>query len=491
MLEQQKPTHNGAAAVAAPIGRAPKRRPRGRLIFSIGLAVLTIVAVVVFIAIRARSAAAISYVTVPLTRGKLVQNVTASGTVNAQNTISVGTQVSGTIQSIYVDFNSRVRTGEVLAQIDPSQFQAQLDQARAALAQAQAQLATSRHNVTGTTFSVGAAKATIASAEARVAGAQADLVLARQTLSRDRALLTHGYIAQSQFDADLDKAIAAQTALRAAQAAVLQNRAEQGQASANVLGSASSAEAAAAEIRAAEAAAEQDQLNLQRSTIVSPVNGTIVARNVSIGQTVAASFQTPTLFTIAQDLKKMEVDIAVGEPDIGNVRPRNAVKFSVLAYPNRTFSGTVSQVRVNPTTIANVVTYTVVVLVDNKQQMLLPGMTANAAITIATARNALIVPTQALTYRRRTAAASPWGATGSDVSGAVVAGSTGAIFVMRKGVPQRIPVRVTLVSGTQAAISPLRSLFAGEPIVIGDSAQGRRRSQASATNPAFGLGRIR
>ena len=156
----------------------------------------------------------------------------------------------------------------------------------------------------------------------------------------------------------------------------------------------------------------QAQLNLQKTIVTSPVDGTVVARNVAVGTTVAASFQTPTLFSIAQDLSKMEVDLAVGEPDIGNVKPGESVDFGVLAYPNQTFRGVVSQVRINPVTTQNVVTYTTVVLVDNRAGKLLPGMTANAAIHVAKASNALVVPVAAFAYRPAAGSsrrASPYG----------------------------------------------------------------------------------
>jgi HlyD family secretion protein len=438
---------------------------------------------------------------VALARGNLTQGVAASGTVNPQDTVSVGTQVSGTIQSLYVDFNSRVHTGQLLAKIDPSQFQAQLDQANAALAQARAQAAASGQTATGATYASAAANSATSGAQSTVAKARAAWVLARQTLARDRSLLTRGYIAQSQYDADYANALAAENTVRAAQAAVSQNSALSLQSSATALGSFSNAQAAQSAVQAAEALVRQDALNLQRTTIASPVDGTIVARNVSVGQTVAASFQTPTLFTIAQDLKKMEVDIAVGEPDIGNVRQGDAVDFSVLAYPNRTFHGTVSQVRVNPTTVANVVTYTVVVLVDNSSNALLPGMTANTSIAVASVKNALLVPLQALTYRPartrqsgrslQAAGTSPWGATGSDVSGAIVAGSKGVVFAMRDGAPRGVPVRVVLVSGLQAAIQPLRELRVGESIVVEDSEQGSRVQHSGTTSPISGVRSIR
>jgi HlyD family secretion protein len=234
---------------------------------------------------------------------------------------------------------------------------------------------------------------------------------------------------------------------------------------------------------------QQAQFNLDRSVITSPVDGTVVARNISVGQTVAASFQTPTLFSIAQDLSKMEVDLSVGESDIGNVKAGESVDFTVLAYPSRTFRGRVSQVRINPTTTSNVVTYTTVVLVNNRDGALLPGMTANAQIHVARSDNALVVPVQAFAYRppagtvmrRRSAgsssrqspprSASPWGETSSDAAPQISAGSQTRLFVQRGKhlTPER--VNVLLVSGTQAAVQPLRGpgLAEGNLVVTSDS----------------------
>lgn len=461
-------------------------------------AVLVMAALSAYLLLRRSSAA--TYETTPAVIQDLTQSVTASGTVNAQNTILVGTQVSGTIASIYVDFNSRVRSGQVLARLDPSQFQAQLAQAQGAYAQAQAQAGAAGANALGAQFSVNAANQLVASADANVRKAQSELALAQRTMARDKALLKNGYIAQSQYDADYANLTSSESTLRSVQAVAMQNRAQSSQSTAGAMSSSGSAQAARAAVQAARASVDQAQLNLQRTVITSPVDGTVVARNVSVGQTVAASFQTPTLFTIAQDLKKMEVDISVGEPDIGNVRRGAAVSFSVLAYPNQTFNGTVSQVRVNPTTVQNVVTYTVIVLVDNSSGKLLPGMTANASIAVATAKHALVIPLQALSYRpatyvgtrrspRPASSTSPWGQTGSGASGAVVAGNRGLLFVLRDGNPQPVSVHIDLVSGMQAAVSVLRgTLKAGDAIVTGGS--NARARTSSQQNPAAGFGRM-
>jgi HlyD family secretion protein len=469
------------------------------------VALLLIAAIVAGTLVATRASAKPSYVTQAVAQQDLIQSVSASGTVNPQNTVSVGTQVSGTISAIYVDYNSRVRKGQVLAQIDTSQLQAQLAQAQANLQQAQAQAAAQSQNAGGAQAGISGSEAGIASAQAGVAKAQSALKVADETVARDRSLLAKGYIAQSQLDTDQANQVAAQSALQSAQAAVTQARAQTTTSSSQAGAAESTAAAAQAGVGAAQAQVQQDQLNIDRATIVSPVDGTVVSRQVSVGQTVAASLQTPTLFSIAQDLHKMEVDINVGEPDIGNVRPGDTVTFSVLAYPNETFRGTVSQVRVNPTTVNNVVTYTVITLVNNAQGKLLPGMTANASIAVKTAKNALVVPLQALSFRpagafthahRRSnsqstqstsGATSPWGQTSASAAGGVTAGSNGMIFVQRNGKPAPVRVRVDLVSGTQAAVVPLRgSLQAGDTVIVSSDSQSSARGGASGSRSAFG-----
>ncbi|HLI97384.1 MAG TPA: efflux RND transporter periplasmic adaptor subunit [Candidatus Baltobacteraceae bacterium] len=493
MPVQTEVKSNGVTSVPA----APPKRKQSRRWMLVALLVLVLLAAAIAVLLASRARSAPSYETTAVVRGRLTQSVTASGTINPEDTISVGTQVSGTIETLYVDYNSPVHQGQVLAQIEPSQFVAQLSQARAAFAQAQAQAVSGTQTASGAAYGAQASNQAAVSARADLVRAQAAADLARVTLARDRALLRNGYIARSQYDSDYSADVAAAAALRSARSSIEQTAAQAQQASAGAGGSRSSAVAAAAAADAARAIVQQDALNLQHTTIVSPVDGTVVARNVSVGQTVAASFQTPTLFTIARDLRKMEADIAVGEPDIGNVRPGQAADFTVLAYPNRTFHGTVSQVRENPTTIANVVTYTVVILVGNKDNALLPGMTANAAISVASISNALLVPIQALQYRpasaprstsRPAGAASPWGQTGADVSGAVVAGSHRRLFVLRDGKAAPVRVIVQLVNGTTAAVTPLGALKAGEPVIVGDANTASRAQNAS--NPAFGVGRV-
>ena len=550
-----RPSHNGTTARIESID-LPRTRERRRWVIPVALllAVALIAASVAFA--RGRSSAAVTYETTPVVRQDLVQTVTATGTVNPQNTVAVGTQVSGTVSELDADYNSHVRKGQVLAKLDPTTLLAALDQAQAALAQSRAQAESARATASGAQSGIGNAQAVerasqataqaarstvaandaaVASARSNVAKAQSALALAQQTVDRDRSLASQGYIAQSQLDTDASNLVGAQTALQAAQAAVTQARmqaqASASQAAASLAQSAAqgygastasstaqtqaaNAVASEAAVGAAEAAVRTAQSNLSKSVIVSPVDGTVVARSVSVGTTVAASFQTPTLFSIAQDLNKMEADLAVGEPDIGNVKAGEGVDFTVLAYPNRTFHGVVSQVRINPTTTSNVVTYTTVVLVNNRGGALLPGMTANASVDVAKAPSALVVPLAALAYQppaglagagtrthrhahpagtgAATAASggSPWGATTGSAVAAPAAGSRARLFVQRDGALVRVPVTVVLASGTQAAVTPLRgTLAAGDAVVTTDSsssASGGTRRPASAGNPLAG-----
>jgi HlyD family secretion protein len=543
----QKPSANGHTTRIETItlGAAPSRRRW----WIAGGALLALAAIFAFVfVVRARSEAAVVYTTAPVTRGTLVSSVTATGTVNPQNTVAVGTQISGTIDAIDADFNSHVKTGQVLAKIDPTTFQAALAQAQAGLAQAQAQEQSAAATASGAQFGIGGAaasetaaqataqaaadtarsnEAAVATANANVEKSQSALTLAQQTVARDKQLLSQGYIAQSQYDTDESNLVAAQTTLDSAKAAVSQAQltaqssvsaaaASQAQTSAQAYAASTAQSTAqtqvanvasmAAAVASAQAQVQTAELNLQHTIITSPVDGTVVARDVSVGTTVASGLQTPTLYSIAQNLNKMEVDVAVGEPDIGNVRSGDGVDFSVLAYPNVTFHGVVSQVRIDPTTTNNVVTYDTVVLVNNQDGRLLPGMTANATIDVAKTEGALIVPLAALSYHpafagtahsHRTAgsassangtASSPWGATtGSGASAST--GGTQRIFVDRSGKLVRVPVTVVLESGTQVAVKPASgTLVAGDLVVTADSsaATSAQTSHAQAGNPLTG-----
>ena len=491
------------------IARWMPRVPRWQLLLGASALVAAAVSAVLFVA---RAHPGIAYTTAPIAVETLTQSVTASGTVNPQNSISVGTQVSGTIASIDVDFNSKVTKGEVLARIDPSTFQAQLDQAQASLAQAQAQAAAAGSTASGGQSSIAIASANntaqdaaVAAAQANIVKAQSALVLAQLQEKRDASLSAQGYLAQSQLDGDRSTTAQDQAALAAAQAALAQARAQAQASSATIALSSStaqqqgaSAQAAAAAVQLARASVQQDQLNLLHTVITSPVDGTVIARSVSVGQTVAASFSTPTLFTIAQNLQKREVDINVGEPDIGNVRAGDPVAFSVLAFPSRTFHGTVAQVRINPQTLNNVVTYDVVVDVPNPDGALLPGMTANATIDVASAKSALVVPLAALAWRpsagsAETNGSSPWGKLASG-SGNVASspGTSGMLFVLQNGAPHHVAVRVLLATSTQAAIAPIQSgtLHSGDLVITAATGSSASARKGPARSPVSGAMRV-
>lgn len=529
------------------------RRGSRRLWALVALVLAVAIAATAVVVVRARSAT-VAYTTVPVQSGSLAQTVTASGTLNAQNTINVGTQVSGTIAEIDADFNAHVKRGQVLARLDTTNLQAALDQAQAQLAQSEAQAEASGATASGAPSAVAVADAnaaaaaasaraaqataaaqqqTIASAHAGVVKDRSALALAQQTLARDQGLLAQGYVSQNQVDTDRAAVVSAQSTVDAAQSAVTQAQAQvaasraqaaqaaaqqqaqsaqTGVASATAANQAASHDAAVAAIGVQRAMVETAKANLSHAVVTSPVDGTVISRQVSIGQTVAASLQTPTLFSIAQDLSKMELDLAVGESDIGRVRSGDPVSFTVLAYPNRTFHGTVQQVRQNPTTTANVVTYTTVVLVDNRDDALRPGMTASSTIQVAHVDDATIVPLTAFGYeppsgsvartgRRRpqqggapsaapnparAAGSSPWGATGASSGGAVTAGGRGRIFVLRGGKLVPIPVQVGLVGDTQASVEPLRGEIADDDrIVVGDDRGSTRAARGGNGGSPF------
>jgi HlyD family secretion protein len=487
------------------------RPARARIGWVVAVVLLLMAGVAAAVLVRARLTTQATYITQPVVRKDLVQSVTATGTVNPRDLILVGTQVSGTVSELDVDYNSQVKAGQVLARIDPTSLQAAFDQARSAQSETrlQARAGTANaeaalHARTAAERTAAAARAALASAASQVDKATSALALADLTLQRDRNLLAAGYIAQSVVDTDTSNEVAAKAAVASATIAVTQARSALEAQTATAAASASSATGARQSAAATGAAIDvqaavtvQAAYNLGHSVIVSPVDGTVIARNVSIGQTVAASFQTPTLFSIARDLTRMQVDIAVGEPDIGGVRAGAVADFTVLAYPNRTFHGAVWQVRQNPTTLNNVVTYDTVLLVDNRDGALRPGMTANASVHVGKAAHALVVPVQALqwapsTAERRPAAetgstpASPWGATEASVARTVVGGRPRPRVVKSRAGPAAIRVRIDLVAGTEAAVEPLAgTLAAGDAVIVSDTATAAVVASPPATRNAL------
>jgi len=332
-----------------------------------------------------------------VSRGDIVMTVTSTGTVNPVTTVLVGTQVSGTIKEIYVDFNSAVRKGQLIARIDPSLFDAQVNQARA----------------------------NVFSARANLEKAEATLVDAKRTMDRNKELFSKNLVARSDLDTSETNHETARASVSAAKAQVMQT----------------------------EAALRVAETNLHYTKIVSPVDGIVVSRNVDVGQTVAASFQTPTLFSIAQDLTKMQIDANVDESDIGNITVGQEVEFIVDAYPDMTFKGRVWQVRNAPITVQNVVTYDVVIQVDNPELKLKPGMTANVSIIVSVKKDVLKMPNAALRFKP-----SEKGAQTAEKKGP-------GVWISEKGQLRRISVSTGISDGsyTEVVSGDLRE---GQEIIV-------------------------
>ena len=325
------------------------------------------------------------YFTAKVEKGDITQVVQATGTINAVTTVQVGSQVSGTIQKLFVDFNSQVKQGQVVAQIDPSIFHAQL-------LQAQADLADSQANVQGLTAAMETQKADIASNLANVAHAQAQLADARTQLDRNLELFKQGIVAAQVRDTSQSNYDALAASVGVTQAQLAQSRAKLKSAAAQL-------DQAKAQVGQKSAAAELSKVNLSHTTILAPIDGTVILRNIDVGQTVAASLQAPTLFIIAQDLTKMQVYAKTDEADVGKIKAGALANFRVDSFPRETFAGRVSQVRMNATTVQNVVTYDTIIDFDNPERKLFPGMTAYVTIPVDSASDAVKIPNGALRFK--------------------------------------------------------------------------------------------
>src|SRR5438445_5969113 len=304
-----------------------------------------------------RGAPDVQVMTSPISRGDITDSVGATGTLQAVTTVQVGSQVSGNIAWLGADFNSIVRKGQVIARLDPSLFEAQLQQARANLSQTQANLT---------------------KAESDLEQRKVQLQDAQQKYTRAKELAARSLLPQSDLDSAKVAVDMAQAALASQQATVTQARAAVSQSQASV---------------------NQNQVNLDHTVITAPIDGIVTQRNVDVGQTVAASMQAPTLFIIAADLTKMQVNANIDEADVGRIRPAQHVTFRVDAYPTETFEGTGSQTRLQPVVVQNVTTYGTVIDVPNAQLKLKPGMTANVKVEIAKRTDVMRVPNAALRFR--------------------------------------------------------------------------------------------
>ncbi|HEX7075007.1 MAG TPA: efflux RND transporter periplasmic adaptor subunit [Hyphomicrobiaceae bacterium] len=364
----------------------------------------------------------VTYETVEVTRGPIRKVVSTSGPVRALVTVQVGSQLSGQIRSVSADYNTEVKEGDVLAELDAKTYKARVDQAKADLA---------------------AAKAQLANQEAAVIKAEANLRQAERVIERQQKLAERGISAQAALDTAIRDAEVARADLIIAQAQV---------------------ENAKAVIAQREAQLVQAQIDLDRTVIRSPINGTVISRTVDVGQTVAASLQAPELFQIAQDLRRIRIEAQVNEADVGVIAEGNPATFTVDAYPDRTFHGRVTQVRLAATELENVVTYTVIVEASNEDRRLFPGMTANLQIVTAERGDALRLSNDALRFRPRDQSASSAANISPEQRAARIA--------------ERMKVEINLTDEQAAALS--------EELA-------RRMAEASANQPtpapAFGRGR--
>ncbi len=381
-----------------------------------------------------------AYTTAPIQKGDITQVVTATGSLSAVITVQVGSQISGTIEKLYADFNTQVKAGQVIAMLNQDKFKAAVDQAKANLLAAQANVVKTKVGVED----------------------------GQRTLTRSAELRKREFISQSELDA-------AQTSYDAAVGQLEVNKAQVAQ---------------------AQAGLNQTSVDLANTVIRSPVDGIVVSRNVDVGQTVAASLQAPVLFLIANDLSKMQVDSNVNEGDVGNVWVDQEVNFTVDAYPTRRFQGTVLQVRNAPIMVQNVVTYDAVVGVDNKALLLKPGMTANLEFLVNKKSGVLRIPNAALRFKPPSEKQPPQTSTrqsagaggdgrggrrgGGDISkgGGGRQGREGTVYLLRDQMPAPVKVRLGITDGSYTEVVE-GEMKEGEEAILAMSASG----QSSASSP--------
>lgn len=372
----------------------------------------------------------ITYKTAKIERGPIVSTVAATGNLSAVITVQVGTQVSGTIQKLYVDYNSRVKKGQAIAEIDPSLFKASVEQSQG----------------------------NYLSAEANLQRAKVSRDDAERTMKRNKKLLADGIISQGDYDAAETAWQAAVATLKAAEGTLAQTR----------------------------GSLMQSRTNLNYSVIRSPVDGVVISRAVDVGQTVAASFQTPTLFTIAKDLTKMQIEVSVDEADISRVKLDQKASFTVDAYPEQSFSGRVVQIRNAPIITQNVVTYVVVVNVDNSDLKLKPGMTANVSVEVARKDDVLKLPPSALRFKPKSRGEEPKEKRqagvpreGGGKPGGRKGGNGQHVYILKENKPVAVPIR-TGISNNSSIELVEGGLKEGDEVIV-DQSGGETKKKASSS----------
>ncbi|MBW4054138.1 MAG: efflux RND transporter periplasmic adaptor subunit [Proteobacteria bacterium] len=386
----------------------------------------------------------IRYKTAKIERGTIISTVAATGNLSAVTTVQVGTQVSGTIQKLYADFNSRVKKGQAIAEIDPSLFNASVEQSQG----------------------------NYLSAEANLQKAKVTVADAARTFNRNRQLLADGIISQGDFDVAETALLSSKAAVKAAEGALSQTR----------------------------GSLMQAKTNLRYSIIRSPVDGVVISRAVDVGQTVAASFQTPTLFTIAQDLTKMQIEVSVDEADISRIKLHQNTSFTVDSYPELTFRGEIVQIRSAPVITQNVVTYVVVVNVDNSDLKLMPGMTANVSVEVAKKDDVLKLPPAALRFKPKsivndakekgTVSPAQHSAGGGGSHGG---GKTGpgkgtdrgqVVYLLKEGKPVATPVKTGIANNSSIELVE-GTIKEGDDVIV-DQIGGETKKKAGAGGSPMG-----
>jgi HlyD family secretion protein len=388
-----------------------------------------------------RNSSEVRYRTATVGHGDINSTISATGNPNAVVTVQVGSQVSGIVMALYVDFNTKVTKGQLIARLDPASLQSKVDQAQGNLEAARAAAANAQAGILRAQAAIQAANASNAAAQANVVKAQVTTQDAKIKGDRRVQLGKEGVLSQEDVDtaeATFHTASADEDAFAAQQRATEDNRKV---AQADLKVAETQLTANQAQVRQFEAALRSTQIDLAYTFIKAPVDGVVVSRNVDVGQTVAASLSAPTLFQIAQDLTNMQVDTNVSEADVGRVQVGQAAKFTVDAYPGRTFTGAVTSIRKAPINVQNVITYDAVVGVSNADLKLFPGMTANVKILVDQRPNVLRVPNAALRYRP---ASDSVPAAAGGRGGSKAASPEQTVYVMDPNNKQR---RVSITSG--------------------------------------------
>ena len=424
-------------------------------------------------------------------RGSLTAAVSATGNLNAVTTVQVGSQVSGQIKELHADFNTLVKRRQVIARIDPAIFQAKVSQARADVASAQAAVLNQQAQVQKARADVENARAALAEARANTAKARVAVVDAKRDFDRKTTLFSRELIAMSDLDSAQAAHDSALALLDAARAKELSVAAGIQSAAAQLRVVEAQLQSARAQVDQKRAALVQAEADLDHTTIRAPVDGVVISRAVDVGQTVAASLQAPTLFTIAEDLTKMQVEVSVDEADIGRIRVDDRASFTVDSFPGQTFTGTVTQIRKAAQVVQNVVTYTVVVAVDNPGGRLLPGMTANVKMVVAEKARVLKVPNAALRFRpagsdARPAAGRPatMATPAAPPGGGPGGGTPGRVWVLDGDTlrPVALALGISDGSATEVLGGPLEE---GQEIVVG--ALGPAGAQSGRSAPRLRL----